>query len=1169
VRANVSGRVSVTAAMHPVSASSPLSARTRLLVALVLLGAPFVAFPSDFIPKALLDGGDDVLANLPQLVYSATKLLQGEILWAPELWMGHPILAEPEFATFYVPKLLLLLGPPMVTYAAYLVLHYVAAEASAFFYLRHLGIGPLGAVFGALAYAYAGFMLGHRAHTMYVCAGAWAPLVLLLFDRATEQPKASTVLGAALAFAMVPLCGAVQLTVYLGGLIVLLAALRAGFERRARPLAGVTCLLPALLLSALQLVPSYDFSRQLATSMRSDYALGVMHSFHPALLPTLGVPVAPLDAEVYSRAGVAVLSAVVVAVAGVRFAPPAIRAWAVVAPVALLLMFGDHVPPLARLLHDLPVVGVLRGPARHNFELGLSLSVLGAYGIERAARVGSWRVGRWIGAGMAFALLTVLAVEAVDRGVAGDAASRALLGSITPVTALGAVLAFTVWVAAVALRTHRRGVLAWAAIAVLPAVETAWAMRVVARPNRSALGQLDIARGALPEPGERVRLLSVSLHRGSMDALAGNSVLFHEGVESLQGYSSIVYRDAREILGLDMHGQPSDYHGLAYSVLPSVFGVTHLVLPSTACGDTRFSLVSSQGLCAREDILGATRPHAALRLTAGQLACTALAADTTWAYRLEMAARTQETGSKDILGASLSFLEPSRWTPRFGVEIPGPWLASGAARRTEAIRLADAESWGALMLENRRTAPLELFDMGLFVERDAAASAFGPFDMDALAAVSVEAFGEALRFLPGPDIARAERPARWPGGAASSGEAVLEVEARAPSGHAGDLVVDLYTDDKDGSDAELVVPGGQLRSAWQVFRRVIQVGGAPRAFTLRVRSAGQDPIDVRDVRLATRQDERVYSVPVATYRHRPDVRIENDRVTLAPRARHGGATHLPVRAFEVLLDATADASLDHAVTLGLDAPTRHDLPRTWEIERDTLASRARVRRVAVLPPDLRDPLLFVRVEGNDSLSVRELSATDACTVRGYRNPRRLANGLFLYENPRATPRAYTVGHTLHGTDPAPIRRMLLDLDPAELGRTAIVGEDVPAGLRPGAIEKSRFETRSSEIVVRSDGGPTLLVVNERFDPDWRATVDGRPTRILRVNGLVRGVVVPAGRHLVRLEYATPTAVYVGAGLALGGVLAAVLLGLALEWFDRRRSSPEGSSGAQRASQKSV
>jgi hypothetical protein len=211
----------------------------------------------------------------------------------------------------------------------------------------------------------------------------------------------------------------------------------------------------------------------------------------------------------------------------------------------------------------------------------------------------------------------------------------------------------------------------------------------------------------------------------------------------------------------------------------------------------------------------------------------------------------------------------------------------------------------------------------------------------------------------------------------------------------------------------------------------------------------------------------------------------------------------------------------------------------------------------------------VCVEGNDSLSVRELSATDACTVRGYRNPRRLANGLFLYENPRATPRAYTVGHTLHGTDPAPIRRMLLDLDPAELGRTAIVGEDVPAGLRPGAIEKSRFETRSSEIVVRSDGGPTLLVVNERFDPDWRATVDGRPTRILRVNGLVRGVVVPAGRHLVRLEYATPTAVYVGAGLALGGVLAAVLLGLALEWFDRRRSSPEGSSGAQRASQKSV
>src|SRR5689334_10913015 len=128
---------------------------------LVLLAAPWVAFPPDFIPKALIDGGDDVLANIPELVYSGKKLLEGEIFWTPALWMGHPLLAEPEFATFYFPKLVMLLGTPVVMYSAYLVLHFLAAEIGAYFYLKSLGIGRLGSVFGALSYGYAGFMLGH------------------------------------------------------------------------------------------------------------------------------------------------------------------------------------------------------------------------------------------------------------------------------------------------------------------------------------------------------------------------------------------------------------------------------------------------------------------------------------------------------------------------------------------------------------------------------------------------------------------------------------------------------------------------------------------------------------------------------------------------------------------------------------------------------------------------------------------------------------------------------------------------------------------------------------------------------------------------------------------------------------------------------------------------
>ncbi len=39
---------------------------------------------------------------------------------------------------------------------------------------------------------------------------------------------------------------------------------------------------------------------------------------------------------------------------------------------------------------------------------------------------------------------------------------------------------------------------------------------------------------------------------------------------------------------------------------------------------------------------------------------------------------------------------------------------------------------------------------------------------------------------------------------------------------------------------------------------------------------------------------------------------------------------------------------------------------------------------------------------------------------------------------------------------------------------------------------------------------SFLVVNDSFFPGWQATIDGHTTRIYRTNGLVRGVVVPAG-----------------------------------------------------------
>ena len=48
--------------------------------------------------------------------------------------------------------------------------------------------------------------------------------------------------------------------------------------------------------------------------------------------------------------------------------------------------------------------------------------------------------------------------------------------------------------------------------------------------------------------------------------------------------------------------------------------------------------------------------------------------------------------------------------------------------------------------------------------------------------------------------------------------------------------------------------------------------------------------------------------------------------------------------------------------------------------------------------------------------------------------------------------------------------------------------------------------------------PALLVLSQAWFPGWSATVDGHDVPVVRVDGMVQGVPVPAGAHEVVLRY---------------------------------------------------
>lgn len=72
------------------------------------------------------------------------------------------------------------------------------------------------------------------------------------------------------------------------------------------------------------------------------------------------------------------------------------------------------------------------------------------------------------------------------------------------------------------------------------------------------------------------------------------------------------------------------------------------------------------------------------------------------------------------------------------------------------------------------------------------------------------------------------------------------------------------------------------------------------------------------------------------------------------------------------------------------------------------------------------------------------------------------------------------------------------------------------------------------------GGNGMLLLSEIDYPRWRVLVNGKPETIHKVNGLLRGVLVPKGRSRVSFQYA-PDSIRIGAYLTGVAFLGLVVL----------------------------
>jgi hypothetical protein len=128
-----------------------------------------------------------------------------------------------------------------------------------------------------------------------------------------------------------------------------------------------------------------------------------------------------------------------------------------------------------------------------------------------------------------------------------------------------------------------------------------------------------------------------------------------------------------------------------------------------------------------------------------------------------------------------------------------------------------------------------------------------------------------------------------------------------------------------------------------------------------------------------------------------------------------------------------------------------------------------------------------------------------------------------------------------------------EFDPA---RTVMVDDPVPlpspgaaTNLTAGTVEFASYSPTHIVLKAKADAS-AILLLNDRYNSDWKVAVDGKPASLLRCNYLMRGVQVAPGAHTVEFRYEPVVKL-------LYGNIAAILVGIALiAWLAASPKRPE-------------
>lgn len=378
----------------------------RLIPLAVILALTLIFFHQMTLTDKILARGDTYNYFYPYWDVRNEAYRAGELpMWTPDIFMGAPLLANPQLGTYYPPNILTApFRAPNAIKISILMHSLLAGLGLIFLYRSVIGKQLLPAIVSAGIFAFGGYVGSHVEQINQLQGLAWMPLLFALYHRLlTGKTPLRDGLLLAIAWSMQIYSGHTQ-TVFMTGVGLGLYGLFIGivqWREHKQPLHMgrvmlllVGCAIVAVLLAFPQLLPTLEltgmsnrgggFSVQQATAFSlspSTIGRALLPSYDSQLfgeyvtylgviglgLAIWGAIASPSDGKTTQTRQIVSLSSKWV--------------WILLAIVGLSLAFGRF-NPLYLILAELPGFNLFRVPARWLSLFSLGMAMLAGLGIQ-------------------------------------------------------------------------------------------------------------------------------------------------------------------------------------------------------------------------------------------------------------------------------------------------------------------------------------------------------------------------------------------------------------------------------------------------------------------------------------------------------------------------------------------------------------------------------------------------------------------------------------------------------------------------------------------------------------------------------------------------------------------------------------------------------------------